>query len=339
MPEHSVNNQDAVNSTLGSSITEHGVKPATQKVAALYHFTRLDTFESRREPLLNLCIEEGLKGTLLLAHEGINGTVAGPDAGIDRLIAYLNDWPEINGLDVKYSRSSGRGFLRMKVRLKKEIVTMGKADIDPLKDVGTYVEPQDWNDLIARQDVMVIDTRNTYETRIGKFERAVDPETRTFRAFPEWADKLKADPDRPKAVAMYCTGGIRCEKASAYMKQIGFEEVYHLKGGILKYLEEIPEEKTMWEGDCFVFDERVSLKHGLVEGDYDICFACKDPLSEADRNEPGFEEGVSCHRCINTYSEDQKEKFRQRQRQIGIAAARGEAHLGQETTSSKRSKK
>ena len=157
---------------------------------------------------------------------------------------------------------------------------MGKADIDPLHVVGTYVEPKDWNDLITRQDVMVIDTRNTYETRIGMFDRAVDPKTRTFRAFPEWADALSADPDRPKAVAMYCTGGIRCEKASAYMKQIGFEEVYHLKGGILKYLEEIPEENSMWQGDCFVFDERVSLKHGLVEGDYDICFACKDPLSK-----------------------------------------------------------
>ena len=307
-----------------------------QTVAALYHFTRIDDPEKRRQPLLDLCLTHGIRGTLLLAHEGINGTVAGAQDSIAILIDHLQSWPEINGLDVKYSTATGRGFLRMKVRLKQEIVTMGKPDIDPLDTVGTYVEPKDWNDLIARQDVMVIDTRNTYETRIGKFDRAVDPETRTFRAFPDWADALKADPDHPKAVAMYCTGGIRCEKASAYMKQIGFDEVYHLKGGILKYLEEIPEENSMWQGDCFVFDERVSLKHGLVEGDYDICFACKDPLSEEDRTMPGFEEGVSCHRCIDTYSAAQKEKFRERQRQISLAASRGEDHLGQDTVSSQR---
>jgi len=309
------------------------------RVAALYHFTRIADPEAKKPALLAFCLERGIRGTLLLAHEGINGTVCGSPEAIDALIDHLNAWPEIRGLEVKYSQSTGRGFLRMKVKVKKEIVTMGKPDIDPLQDVGTYVEPKDWNELISRQDVMVIDTRNTYETRIGKFERAVDPETRTFRAFPEWADQLRADPDRPKSVAMYCTGGIRCEKASAYMKQIGFEDVYHLKGGILKYLEDIPQEDSMWEGDCFVFDERVSLKHGLIEGDYDICFACKDPLSEDDRAQPGFEDGVSCHRCVNTYSDAQKEKFRERQRQIVLANQRGEDHLGQNTVSSKRRRK
>ena len=325
--------------TYGGSMPADQNYPEQQTVAALYHFTRISDPEARRQPLLDLCLSEGIRGTLLLAHEGINGTVAGPKHGIDTLITHLQSWPEINDLEVKYSTASGRGFLRMKVRLKKEIVTMGKPDIDPLHVVGTYVEPKDWNDVISRQDVMVIDTRNTYETRIGMFDRAVDPETRTFRAFPDWADALSTDPDRPKAVAMYCTGGIRCEKASAYMKQIGFEEVYHLKGGILKYLEDIPEEDSMWQGDCFVFDERVSLKHGLVEGDYDICFACKDPLSEDDRTLPGFEDGVSCHRCIDTYSEAQKEKFRERQRQIALATSRGEDHLGQDTVSSQRRRK
>lgn len=278
-------------------------------------------------------------GTLLLAHEGINGTVAGPEASIRILIDYLESWDEIGKLEVKYSSASSKGFLRMKVRLKKEIVTMGKPDIDPNHVVGTYVEPKDWNNLISQQDVMVVDTRNTYETRIGTFKNAVDPETRTFRAFPEWADALAKNPDKPPKVAMFCTGGIRCEKASAYMKQIGFDEVYHLKGGILKYLEDVPEGESLWEGECFVFDERVSLKHGLVEGEYDLCFACKDPISDEDRLMDGFEDGVSCHRCIDKYSAEQQEKFRERQRQIKLAESRGEAHLGHASFSSKRKRK
>lgn len=308
----------------------------TTRVAALYHFTRIEDPAARRQPLLELCLELDLLGTLLLAHEGINGTVAGPEASITALIAHLESWEEINGLEVKYSAASKKGFLRMKVRLKNEIVTMGKPDINPNVSVGTYVEPKDWNALISRQDVMLVDTRNIYETRIGQFKNAVDPETETFRAFPDWADRLANDPDRPAKVAMYCTGGIRCEKASAYMKQIGFDDVYHLKGGILKYLEEVPEDDSLWEGECFVFDERVSLKHGLEEGDYELCFACKDPISEADRAMEGFEEGVSCHRCITTYSPQQQDKFRERQRQIKLAEERGDAHLGQASFSSKR---
>ena len=309
------------------------------RVAALYHFSRIEDPAAKREPLLDLCLAHNILGTLLLANEGINGTVAGPQKSIDLLIAHLESWDEINALEVKYSTASSKGFLRMKVRLKQEIVTMGKPDIDPTVNAGTYIEPKDWNDLISQQDVMVVDTRNTYETRIGQFQRAVDPETRTFRAFPEWADALANSPDKPAKVAMYCTGGIRCEKASAYMKQIGFDEVYHLKGGILKYLEEVPEDDSMWEGECFVFDDRVSLKHGLAEGQYDLCFACKDPLSDDDRLMDGYEEGVSCHRCLTKYSPEQQEKFRERQRQITLAEGRGEEHLGHGSFSSQRKRK
>ncbi len=309
-------------------------------VAAFYHFTQIKNPIERRQPLLDFCTDHQLRGTILLAHEGINGTVCGSQQSIEALIALLQNWPEIGILDVKYSTASGQGFLRMKVRIKDEIVTMGKPDIDPQKDAGTYVEAKDWNDLISRDDVMVLDTRNTYETRIGSFSGAIDPKTRTFRAFPDWADKLKSGGEpkviAPKAIAMYCTGGIRCEKASAYMKKIGFDEVYHLKGGILKYLETVPEEESLWQGECFVFDERISLKHQLQEGSYGTCFACKDPLSDADRAMAGFEEGVSCHRCINTYSEVQKQKFRQRQEQIKLAESRGTSHLGQDAQPQKK---
>ena len=307
-----------------------------QRVAALYQFTSIADPAAKQPLLLEFCLEKGIKGTLLLAHEGINGTVAGTDAAITDLVDYLNSWDEISDLEVKYSESADETFLRMKVRLKKEIVTMGVENIDPLDIVGTYVEPEDWNALIERQDVMVVDTRNIYETRIGTFQRAVDPETETFRAFPKWADDLAKDKDKPAAVAMYCTGGIRCEKATAYMKQIGFDEVYHLKGGILKYLETVPEEESLWEGECFVFDQRVSVKHGLAEGDYELCFACKDPISDQDKLHPDYEEGVSCAHCIDKYSEEQQQKFRERQNQIRLAETRGEAHLGQDSVSAQR---
>ena len=309
---------------------------ALYQVAALYHFTHLDDPAAKRAPLLALCEEKGIRGTLLLAHEGINGTIAGPASGIAEVIRHLESWPEINGLEVKYSTSRSPGFLRMKVRLKAEIVTMGKPECDPLRDVGTYVEPEDWNALIRRQDVMVIDTRNIYETRIGRFAGAVDPGTETFRQFPAWADALAHDADAPKAVAMYCTGGIRCEKASAYMKQLGIDEVYHLKGGILKYLEVIPSMDSLWEGECFVFDERVGLGHDLVEGEYELCHACKEPVSATDRADPAFEKGVSCPHCIARYTDAQRHRFRERQRQIDLAEARGEKHLGAASFSARR---
>ena len=305
-----------------------GVLSAMISVAALYHFAPIEAPARRRQPLLDLCLDAGIRGTLLLAEEGINGTIAGPADGIEKVISHLRGWPGFADLEVKYSTASSPGFLRMKVRLKSEIVTMGKPGIDPARDTGTYVEPKDWNDLIRRNDVMVIDTRNDYETRIGRFHRAVDPETSSFRAFPDWADALAENPHKPKAVAMYCTGGIRCEKASAYMKQIGFEEVYHLKGGILKYLEDISAEESLWQGECFVFDDRVALKHGLATGDHSLCHACKQPLTPEERQTPEFEKGVSCLHCIGTTSPEQRQRFRERQKQISLARSRGEEHLG-----------
>ena len=298
------------------------------RVAALYHFAELADPAAKRGPLLELCRRQGVKGTLLLAREGVNGTIAGPDEGIAAVVAHLESWPEMDGLEVKYSTSSGRGFLRMKVKVKREIVTMGKPGVNPAVDTGTHVDPKDWNALIGRPDVMVVDTRNRYETRIGSFEGAVDPGTGSFREFPDWADALAADPGRPQAVAMYCTGGIRCEKATAYMKSLGFGEVYHLKGGILKYLEEVPEEDSRWQGDCFVFDERVSLRHGLVEGDYGLCHACKEPLSPEDRDDPAYRPGVACPRCADRLTDRQRSRFEERQRQVELARGRGEAHIG-----------
>ena len=298
------------------------------RVAALYHFADLADPSARQGPLLELCHQHGVKGTLLLAHEGVNGTICGAEDGIARVVGHIEAWPEIGSLDVKYSTSSEQGFLRMKVKLKKEIVTMGKPGIDAARDAGVHVDPRDWNALIDRPGVMVIDTRNCYETRIGTFEGAVDPMTENFREFPDWADALAARDDRPEAVAMYCTGGIRCEKASAYMKSLGFKEVYHLRGGILKYLEEMPEEESLWRGDCFVFDERVSLRHGLAEGEYTLCRACKEPLSPDDRDHPSYRPGVSCHRCTGRLTEKQRDRFEERQRQVKMARDRGEAHIG-----------
>jgi UPF0176 protein len=296
-------------------------------VAALYHFARFERFASVREPLQALCDENGVKGTLLLAREGINGTIAGRDAGVAAVLAHLRAQPEFAGLEHKQSRASKMPFLRMKVRLKKEIVTMGVEDIDPRKIVGTYVEPKDWNALITDPDTIVIDTRNDYETAIGIFQGAVDPKTKTFREFPDWVKNNTGLHNKPK-IAMYCTGGIRCEKATAFMKEQGFDEVYHLKGGILKYLEDVPEKESLWEGACFVFDERVSVTHGLKEGDHKLCHACREPLTAEDRQSPQFEEGVSCPHCHDSRSEEDRERYRQRQRQIELARQRGERHLG-----------
>ena len=302
----------------------------TRRVAALYHFAELADPAAKREPLLELCRLHGVKGTFLLAHEGVNGTIAGDDKGVAAVVGHIGDWPEIEGLEVKYSTSKHREFLRMKVRVKKEIVTMGKPGINPAVDAGIYVDPKDWNSLISRPDVMAVDTRNRYETRIGGFEGAVDPDTGSFREFPGWADALASRPDRPRAVALSCTGGIRCEKASAYMKSLGFEEVYHLKGGILKYLEEIPEKESLWRGDCFVFDERVSLRHGLAQGDYELCRACKEPLSPDERNDPSFRPGVSCPHCAERLTASQLRRFEERQRQMELARGRGVNHIGED---------
>lgn len=311
--------------TLTASVT--GTKTGSFLVAALYHFARFERYQSVREPLQALCEENGVKGTLLLAREGINGTIAGPDEGIANVLAYLRGQPEFGALEHKESRASKMPFLRMKVRLKKEIVTMGVEDIDPNRIVGTYVDPKDWNALITDPETIVIDTRNDYETAIGIFKGAVDPKTKTFREFPDWVKNNTGLHNKPK-IAMYCTGGIRCEKATAFMKEQGFDEVYHLKGGILKYLEEVPEAESLWEGACFVFDERVSVTHGLKEGEHQLCHACREPLTAEDRASPQFEEGVSCPHCFDTRTEDDRERYRQRQRQIELARKRGQKHLG-----------
>jgi UPF0176 protein len=296
-------------------------------VAALYHFARFDRYEGFREPLQAFCDENGIKGTLLIAREGINGTVAGSDAAISGLLAYLRAQPEFARLEHKESRASKMPFLRMKVRPKKEIVTMGVEDIDPKRIVGTYVEPKDWNALISDPETIVIDTRNDYETAIGIFKGAVDPQTKTFREFPDWVKNNPGLHNKPK-IAMYCTGGIRCEKATAFMKEQGFDEVFHLKGGILKYLEEVPAEESLWEGACFVFDERVSVEHGLKEGNHELCHACRSPITAEEVTSPHYEEGVSCSTCYPTRTEEDRDRYRQRQLQIALAKKRGVRHIG-----------
>ncbi|CDZ48491.1 UPF0176 protein [Neorhizobium galegae bv. officinalis] len=296
-------------------------------VAALYHFARFDRYEGFREPLQAFCDENGIKGTLLIAREGINGTVAGSDAAISGLLAYLRAQPEFAGLEHKESRASKMPFLRMKVRPKKEIVTMGVEDIDPKRIVGTYVDPKDWNALISDPETIVIDTRNDYETAIGIFKGAVDPQTKTFREFPDWVKNNSGLHNKPK-IAMYCTGGIRCEKATAFMKEQGFDEVFHLKGGILKYLEEVSAEESLWEGACFVFDERVSVEHGLKEGNHKLCHACRTPITAEEVTSPHYEEGVSCSTCYPTRTEEDRDRYRQRQLQIALAKKRGVRHIG-----------
>ncbi|KFE34772.1 rhodanese-related sulfurtransferase [Thioclava atlantica] len=298
-------------------------------VAALYHFTRFDDPAALRAPLADLCEGEGVKGSLLIAREGINGTIAGPRAGIDAVLAHIRALPGCADLDWKESAAAEIPFGKMKVRLKREIVTMGQPDVDPRARVGHYVEPKDWNALISAPDTVVIDTRNDYEVEIGTFEGAIDPGTKSFREFPQWW-RDNAYRFHNKRVAMFCTGGIRCEKSTNFLLAEGVPEVYHLKGGILKYLEEMPEEGSLWHGDCFVFDSRVSLRHGLVEGDYDSCHACRRPVSAHDKSHPDYEQGVSCHRCIGEYSEADRARFRERERQMRLAADRGEAHLGRD---------
>jgi UPF0176 protein len=301
--------------------------PASWRVAALYHFTKVVDHERLREPLQSLCEANDVCGTLLLAHEGINGTIGGPDAGIETVLGFLRSQPEFAALEHKESRASKKPFLRMKVKLKKEIVTMGVETIDPLKVVGTYVSAQDWNDLISDPDTIVIDTRNDYETAIGTFKGAVDPDIKTFREFPDWVRNNPGLHNKPK-IAMFCTGGIRCEKATAFMKQEGFDEVYHLKGGILKYLEDVPEEHSLWEGACFVFDERVSVVHDLKEGNHKLCRACRNPLTREAMASPLYEAGVSCPACHEVRSEDDRNRFREREKQSRLARERGQRHMG-----------
>lgn len=303
--------------------------PAPVVVCAMYKFVTLDEFESLRDPLLETMKSLGVHGTLLLAQEGINGTVAGSRQGINELLAWLRRVPQLADIDFKESYTDQQPFLRTKVKLKREIVTMGVEGIDPLQVVGTYVEPKDWNALVSDPEVLLVDTRNDYEVQVGTFQGAVNPNTETFREFPQYVQE-HLDPSRHKRVAMFCTGGIRCEKSTAYLKEQGFEEVYHLKGGILKYLEEVPAQESLWRGECFVFDDRVTVDHQLNRGSYDQCHACRLPITEEDKASEYYQPGVSCPHCFDKISASQRQRFEERERQIQLARARGEQHLGGE---------
>lgn len=296
-------------------------------VIALYKFVSLPDYSELRQPLLDLCQREGIRGSLLLAPEGINGTVAGSHQAMAALLDWFKADARFDALEYKVSLTDNIPFLRMKVKLKKEIVTMGVPWVDPHRAVGTYVEAKDWNQLISDPEVVVVDTRNDYEYRVGSFQRAIDPNTRTFREFPEWVAQ-NLDPGQHKKVAMFCTGGIRCEKATSYLLQQGFEEVYHLKGGVLKYLEEVPAEESLWEGDCFVFDDRVTVKHGLQRGDYVSCHACGQPLSPEEQQSEHYVREISCPYCVDSLSDEKKRRLEQRRKQIESANSYNEKHMG-----------
>ncbi len=292
-------------------------------IAALYHFAPLPDFRDLRAPLRALCREQEVRGTLLLAEEGINGTLSGSRAGIDAVLAFIRADERLAALEHKESFAGSHPFRRMKVKLKKEIVTLGLPGVDPNRVVGSYVEPEDWNALISAPDVVVIDTRNDYEVAIGTFRHAVDPKTRSFGEFPQFV-RENFDPAKHRKVAMFCTGGIRCEKASSFMRSEGFAEVYHLKGGILKYLEKVKPEESLWQGECFVFDHRVGVTHGLGEGQVEMCFGCGHPVKPEERSSPAYEHGVSCPHCFETLGDAKRERLRERMRQIGLARQRGE---------------
>ena len=296
-------------------------------VAALYRFVRLENFEVMRAPLLEVCSQHNLRGTLLLAKEGINGTVSGARSDVERVLEHLRSDARLADIDCKFSNHAERPFLRMKVKLKKEIVTMGQPDIDPNACVGRYASASKWNELIDDPDCLVIDTRNEYEVEIGTFKGAVNPHTNSFREFPDWVES-HLDPENNRKVAMFCTGGIRCEKATALLVEKGFEEVWHLKGGILKYFEDMPEPESRWQGECFVFDSRVSVNHHLEKGRFEQCFACRFPIDEEQMASEHYLPGVSCPRCFDRHTDDQRERFSERQRQINLSKERGESHLG-----------
>ena len=296
-------------------------------VSALYQFVTLDDFQSLRAPLLAVMEKNQVRGTLLLAQEGINGTIAGSRDGIDQTLAWLRSDPRLANLNHKESFNDHMPFKRCKVKLKTEIVTMGVPGIDPKEVVGTYIKPQDWNALISDPDVLLVDTRNEYEVQIGTFKNALNPHTETFREFPQFVDQ-NLDVKKHKKVAMFCTGGIRCEKSTAFLKEQGFESVYHLEGGILKYLEEVPETESLWEGECFVFDDRVAVNHQLEKGQYDQCHACRRPITDADKRHAHYIEGISCHQCHDHLSPTQKARFAQRQFQMELAKQRGQEHIG-----------
>lgn len=300
-------------------------------VIAFYKFVRFDRPDLIQDDLMAALRRLHVKGTVLLSEEGLNGTVAVPANYADQTLTTLRSLPGCDNLEAKTSVCRDMPFLRLKVKIKPEIVTMGVPGTDPNQLVGSYVKPEDWNALITDPDTIVIDTRNDYEVELGSFNGAINPNTETFRQFPEWFDKYKTDlaaAGRTPKIAMFCTGGIRCEKATSYVKATGIEDVYHLDGGILKYLETVDADTSLWHGECFVFDDRVSVGHGLMQGDYQLCHACRMPVSREDRSHPDFEAGVSCPKCAGTISQDKLAALRERQKQVRLAAARGETHIG-----------
>ena len=301
-------------------------------VAAVYKFVKLPDCAAMREPLLARCDALGITGTLLLAEEGINGTIAGTRSGIDKILEYLRSDPRLADLEHKESAAQQPPFYRMKVKLKKEIVTMGVPGINPTEQAGQYVKPENWNALISDADgllpgVLLIDTRNDYEVAVGSFKGALDPRITTFREFPEYV-KNNIDPQHKPRVAMFCTGGIRCEKASAYMLQQGFSEVYHLQGGILKYLENVPPEESLWQGECFVFDQRVAVGQGLAPGHYELCYGCSRPITAEEKTSPQYQAGVSCPNCYDALTPEKRAAAMERQKQVALANQRGEKHIG-----------
>jgi UPF0176 protein len=302
-------------------------------VCALYKFVTLENFQSLRQPLHNVMEANQVRGTLLLADEGINGTIAGSRAAIDKVLDWLRSDSRLADIDYKESFTDSLPFNRTKVKLKKEIVTMGVEGIDPKRVVGTYVSPADWNKLISDPDVILVDTRNDYEFKVGTFKNAINPNTESFREFPRYV-RENLHPEKHKKIAMFCTGGIRCEKSTAFLKEQGFDEVYHLKGGILKYLEEVPVQETLWEGECFVFDERVTVNLQLEKGNYDQCNACRLPITETDKTSDKYQQGVSCPHCYDKVTDTRKARFMEREKQMALARQRGEAHIGSDAAKS-----
>jgi UPF0176 protein len=296
-------------------------------VLTFYKFVTLEKVSKIKAPLLRLCKSNDIKGTILLGREGVNGTISGPERGIKAIQAYFEAHPKLANMDYKTSEHPEHPFYRMKIKIKKEIVTIGRQEVDPQDVVGTYVDGQEWNALLEDPEVVVIDTRNTYEYDVGTFKNAANPYTTNFCEFPDYV-KSNLDPKKNKKVAMFCTGGIRCEKASSYMLQQGFEEVYHLKGGILKYLQDVPEEESLWQGECFVFDNRVTVNHRLEKGSYELCHACRHPVSAADMQSPQYVQNISCPHCFDSQSERNRERAAERAKQIALAKKRGEQHIG-----------
>ena len=301
------------------------------QVAAFYGFTAMAELAPLQQELRDLAEAGAVRGTILLAEEGVNGTISGPEAGVQAVLARLRQLPGLAGLEAKFSEAPDQAFHRLKVRIKREIVTMGCPTVKPAEQVGTYVPPQQWDALIRDPDTLVVDTRNAYEVAVGTFEGAIDPRTESFREFPAWVEReLRplVEQRQPKAIAMFCTGGIRCEKSTAYLLQQGFANVHHLQGGILRYLAEMPEQGSSWQGECFVFDQRVSVNHRLEPGRYSLCHACGMPLAPAEQEHPAYRKGVSCPHCIERFSDVDRARFAERQRQMQLARERGQQHIG-----------